>query len=233
MKVEKRLYKCGVCGIENEYLVYLSNFVRGYSDFDMKPVGSSMGIGDNIMECPNCHYANYKIYTTIESRLSNNLDSWNNSSGFQDIIKNYSGALRKILLVAKQYENSMDYSNAYKTYIMASWVSDGNESNKFRDKACQIFTNKILANYKNDLLQIVDILRMENKFNDAIKIINAIKELTDKSDDNTLKILEAEKYFIENKDINRHNLFEIYNKDFPVKTQKKNIFQRLLSFKHH
>lgn len=50
MKVQKKIYKCAVCGTENEYLDYMSNFVKGYSDFDMKPVGSMMGIGANIME---------------------------------------------------------------------------------------------------------------------------------------------------------------------------------------
>lgn len=95
----------------------MSNFVKGYSDFDMKPVGSMMGIGANIMECPNCHYSSYQINTTIESRFTNNFKLWNELSEFQEIIKKYSGALRKILLVAKQYENNMDYSNAYKSYI--------------------------------------------------------------------------------------------------------------------
>ncbi len=114
MKVQKKIYKCAVCGTENEYLDYMSNFVKGYSDFDMKPVGSMMGIGANIMECPNCHYSSYQINTTIELRFTNNFKLWNELSEFQEIIKKYSGALRKILLVAKQYENNMDYSNAYK-----------------------------------------------------------------------------------------------------------------------
>ena len=30
-----------------------------------------MGIGANIMECPNCHYSNYQINITIESRFTN------------------------------------------------------------------------------------------------------------------------------------------------------------------
>lgn len=210
MKVQKSLYKCGVCSIENEYLDYMSNFVRGYSDFDMKPVGSMMKIGANIMECPNCHYANYKIDTTIESRLANNLELWNTLSEFQKIIKNYSGALRKILLVAKQYENNMDYLNAYKTYIMASWVSNDKNASNFRVKACQLFVDKILPNYNNNLLQIVDILRMEGSFDNAIKLIGAVKGITDESDENLLKIIDAEIEFIKNKDLKRHNLSEIF-----------------------
>lgn len=210
MKVQKSLYKCGVCSIENEYLDYMSNFVRGYSDFDMKPVGSMMKIGANIMECPNCHYANYKIDITIESRLANNLELWNTLSEFQKIIKNYSGALRKILLVAKQYENNMDYLNAYKTYIMASWVSNDKNASNFRVKACQLFVDKILPNYNNNLLQIVDILRMEGSFDNAIKLIGAVKGITDESDENLLKIIDAEIEFIKNKDLKRHNLSEIF-----------------------
>ena len=143
MKVQKKIYKCAVCGTENEYLDYMSNFVKGYSDFDMKPVGSMMGIGANIMECPNCHYSSYQINTTIESRFTNNFKLWNELSEFQEIIKKYSGALRKILLVAKQYENNMDYSNAYKSYIMASWVCNEKNASDFRIKACQIFAEKV------------------------------------------------------------------------------------------
>lgn len=208
MKVQKNIYKCAVCGTENEYLDYMSNFVKGYSDFDMKPVGSMMGIGANIMECPNCHYSNYKINSTIESRLANNLELWNRD--FQEIIKKYSGALRKILLVAKQYENNMDYFNAYKSYIMASWVCDEKNASDFRIKACQMFAEKILPNYNNNLLQIVDLLRMEGDFNNAIKIIDAVKGLTDESDDKFIKIINAERGFIQKKDINRHNLGEIF-----------------------
>lgn len=210
MKIIKNIYKCGVCGVENEYIDYLSNFVNGYSDFDMKPVGSMMEIGANIMECPNCHYANYKIYNTIESRFANNLDLWNRSSNFQEIIKNYSGNLRKILLVAKQYENNMNYSDAYKLYIMASWVSDDKNASRFRIEACQLFADKVLPNYKNNLLQIIDILRMESSFDDAIKVINSVKELANESDEKFLKIIDAEIKFIKNKDSKRHNLSEIF-----------------------
>lgn len=210
MKVQKNIYKCAVCGTENEYLDYMSNFVKGYSDFDMKPVGSMMGIGANIMECPNCHYSNYKINNTIEPRLANNLELWNELSEFQEIIKNYSGDLRKILLVAKQYENNMDYSNAYKSYIMASWACDEKNASDFRIKACQMFAEKILPNYNNNLLQIVDMLRMEGNFDDALKVISSIEQITDESDDKLLKIINAEKDFIQNKDTNRHNLGEIF-----------------------
>ena len=210
MKVQKKIYKCAVCGTENEYLDYMSNFVKGYSDFDMKPVGSMMGIGANIMECPNCHYSSYQINTTIESRFTNNFKLWNELSEFQEIIKKYSGALRKILLVAKQYENNMDYSNAYKSYIMASWVCNEKNASDFRIKACQIFAEKVLPYYNSNLLQIVDILRMEGEFDDALKVIGSIEQITDEFDDKLLKIINAEKIFIQNKDISRHNLGEIF-----------------------
>ena len=210
MKVQKKIYKCAVCGTENEYLDYMSNFVKGYSDFDMKPVGSMMGIGANIMECPNCHYSSYQINTTIESRFTNNFKLWNELSEFQEIIKKYSGALRKILLVAKQYENNMDYSNAYKSYIMASWVCNEKNASDFRIKACQIFAEKVLPYYNSNLLQIVDILRMEGEFDDALKVIGSIEQITDEFDDKLLKIINAEKIFIQNKDISRHNWGEIF-----------------------
>ena len=103
----------------------------------------------------------------------------------------------------------MDYSNAYKSYIMASWVCDEKNASDFRIKACQMFAEKILPNYNNNLLQIVDMLRMEGNFDDALKVISSIEQITDESDDKLLKIINAEKDFIQNKDTNRHNLGEI------------------------
>ena len=44
MTFQRRYYKCGVCGVENEYIVYTSDFVTNYPDFDMKPVGSKIPI---------------------------------------------------------------------------------------------------------------------------------------------------------------------------------------------
>lgn len=210
MKVLKNKYKCAVCGVENEYLDYMSNFVSGYSDFDLKPVGSRMGIGSNIMECPNCHYANYRIDTAIERRFLNRLELWNSSEEFQDIIKKYENPLRKILIVAKQYENNMDYSKAYNAYIMASWVCEEKEASAFRRKACEIFISKVLSKYNEDLLQIADILRMEKDFINAKCITNAVKELADESDDRIKKVIEGEINFIESKDANRHNLSEVF-----------------------
>ena len=118
--------------------------------------------------------------------------------------------MRKILLVAKQYENNMEYFNAYKSYIMASWVCDEKNASDFRIKACQMFAEKTLPNYNDNLLQFADMLRMEGDFNNAIKVIDAVKGLTDESDDKLLKIINAEKDFIQNKDKSRHNLGEIF-----------------------
>lgn len=104
----------------------------------------------------------------------------------------------------------MDYSNAYKSYIMASWVCNEKNASDFRIKACQIFAEKVLPYYNSNLLQIVDILRMEGNFDDALKVIGSIEQITDEFDDKLLKIINAEKNFIQNKDISRHNLGEIF-----------------------
>lgn len=210
MEVIQEKYKCAVCGEENEYLDYLSNFISGYSDFDMKPVGSMMGIGENIMECPNCHYASYRIDTTIDQRFTNHLKWWNNDTECQEIIKNFSGSLRKILLVAKQHENNMDYSEAYKLYIMASWVSYEKDASNFRVKAYQMFVKNELPKYTDNLLQIADIMRMEGKFDNAKQIACAVKNLTNESDKKSSKIIDAEIGFINSKDSKRHNLGEIF-----------------------
>ena len=74
MKVFRKIYKCGVCGTENEYVVGGSGFMRGYSDFDLKPSENLWAVGSGILECPNCHYANYKIDNPIEARFLNNLE---------------------------------------------------------------------------------------------------------------------------------------------------------------
>lgn len=75
----------------------------------------------------------------------------------------------------------MDYTNAYKLYIMASWVSNEKNSSDFRVKACQMFVEKILPNYNSNLLQIADMLRMEGNFDNAINALCAVKQLADES----------------------------------------------------
>lgn len=209
MKAERKMLKCAVCNRESEQMLYMSDFIRGYPDFDGKPVGSRLGVGGNIMECPYCHYANYNITETIESRLFNNLDLWNSS--FQSIINNYSGPLRKILLVAKQYENHMKYKEAYRTYTLASWASETEEQEKeFRCKALDIFFKKVIQNYRDDLLQITDMVRMEGKFDLALELNEVVDKITYKSEEKVLKTIDAEKNLIENKDSKRHNLKEVF-----------------------
>ena len=88
--------------------------------------------------------------------------------------------------------------------------SDEKNASDFRIKACQMFAEKTLPNYNDNLLQFADMLRMEGDFNNAIKVIDAVKGLTDESDDKLLKIINAEKDFIQNKDKSRHNLGEIF-----------------------
>ncbi len=210
MKVVKNTYKCGVCGKENEYTDILSNFISGYNDFDMKPVGSMMEIGDNIKECPDCHYASYNITDPIEKRFSNNLELWNNSTEFQEIIKKYDGNLRKVFLVANQYKNNMDYENLCKSYIMLSWICDEGEAKEFRIKACEIFIKKMLPKFRDNFLQIADLLRMIDEFEDSNIILDSMKLITHSSEESILKIIDAEKKYISENDSSRHNLGEIF-----------------------
>ncbi len=212
MKVVKNKYKCVICKQENEYLDYMSFYSRGHADFDGKPVNSMAGIGAAIMECPNCHYANYKIDEAIENRFYKNPDLWN-LSDFQNIIKNYPNPLRKILLVALQYEHNLDHIRAYKTYILASWVADEKEASEFRRKALSIFINKVLPERNDDYLQIADMLRQEKEFDIAKCFTTAIKELTDRDHEKQLEAINAEENFIINKDSARHNLGEIFKKE--------------------
>ena len=209
MKVVKNKYKCVICKQENEYLDYMSFYSRGHADFDGKPVGSMMSIGANIKECPNCHYANYKIDEAITNNLYHAPELWNRQE-YQNIIKNYSNPLRKILLVAHQYEHNLDYQNAYRHYILASWVAEGKEASDFRRKAIGMFIDKVLPNRNDDLFQIADLIRMEEEFDIAKCFTNALKELTDQNHERNLKAIITEEEFINNKDSQRHNLKEAF-----------------------
>ena len=212
MKVVKNKYKCVICQQENEYTDYMSNSMRGYSDFDGKPDGSMMSIGANIKECPNCHYANYEIDKAIERRFYQYPELWN-LHDFQDIIKQYPDPLRKILLVALQYEHNLNHKDAYKHYKLASWVAEEKEASEFRRKALSIFINKVLPGRNDDYLQIADMLRQEKEFDIAKCFTTAVKELTDRDHEKQLEAINAEENFIINKDSTRHNLGEILKKN--------------------
>lgn len=213
MKLIAEEHKCAVCGETNRYNEICSYYTGGYLDFDMKPTGSMLGIGQEIMECPNCHYANYSIDTTIEKRFFNNLELWKKSSDFNEIILNYSGALRKVLLVARQYENTHDYKNLYKTLIKASWLCDDERANEFRYRACEIFLDKVLNKYRDEFLQITDLLRMTKEFEMANELLKVTKNITKETEKDIMQIINAEEEFIKNNDTSRHNLREVFEKN--------------------
>ena len=212
MKIIEKEYKCAVCGEVNKYNVVLSYSTRNYLDFDMKPTESMVGIGEEIMECPNCHYANYNIDTAIEQRFSNNLELWNKAGEFQEIISNYSGSLRKILLVAHQYDNNQDYKNLYKTLIKASWICEDERASEFRNMACEVFLYKVLNVYRDEFLQITDLLRMNNEFDMAEELLIITRDITEETDQNVLHIINAEEKFIKENDVSRHNLSEVFER---------------------
>ena len=233
MKIVEKTYKCAVCGEENEYYVGMSNYISGYSDFDLKPVGSLGGIHSGILECPSCHYANYDIEKSIESRFENNVGLWHINEKIQSIIDNYSGELRKVLLVATQYCDNMQYDKAYNLYIMASWLTDKKKDIEiFKSNANSLFLKYALPKYCQNILQMADVLRTTKNFDVSEYLLNAtenlIKVIGDDDPNEIIKpidIINEEKLFITKKDSKTHNLEEIVKK----KNQKKNKF--LDSFK--
>ncbi len=194
----------------------LSNFSMGYSDFDLKPVGSISGINSGILECPSCHYANYDIENSIEMRYANNVELWNKDNEIQAIINNYSDELRKVLLVATQYCNNGQYAKAYNLYITASWLTDKEEEiNLFKSNANYLFLNYTLPRYCKEILQMVDVLRTTKQFDTSKRLLKAtenfVKIMRDDPKD-TIKpidVMKAEKLFIRKKDSKTHNLGEI------------------------
>ena len=65
-------------------------------------------------------------------------------------------------------------------------------------------------NYREDLLQVIDLLRMVKEFDIASGLLESVKIMTDDSDKNMLAIIDAEQKYIDNNDVTRHNLSEIF-----------------------
>ena len=218
MKIINQEKKCAVCGEVNQYSEILSSHNFGYPDLDLKPASDNIGLG--IQECPNCHYCNYDISNTIERRFYNNLELWNSDDDFKELKSIENDRLRRVLIVAQQYKDNLDYYEAYKNFLAASWLCEKEEEiNKYQGEAMHLFFDKIFNNYIDDILQAVDIFRMNGGLDQASLLLRMLEELYkdetkfDEEDIFKKKIINAERQLISNGDTKRHNAGEFVNKN--------------------
>ena len=204
---------CPVCGKEAEYKEINSYSVFGSPGLDRKPNNSMKPLGEEIQECPYCHYCNYDISKLIESRFANNLELWNNDEEIQEIIKTETGALRKYLLLAKMYENKMDYLGMYYALINAGWLSEKEKAKKYLHDALSVYIWEILPTVRSDLMQLADIARQCEYFDVASDVLGAVHHLINEDDQEHYKFEENfihyELSLIEKQNSAPHNIDEI------------------------
>jgi len=212
MKIERIEKKCPVCGKEVE-----CNEIMSYSNFsspnlDLKPIKSMLALGDEVQECPYCHYCNFDLSKPIEKRFVNHKDLWDNDEEIQEIIKNEQGATKKYMLVAKQFENNMDYENAYNTYIKASWVASSEKAKKLREDAIDIYIGYVLPNIRTKLMQMADIARQNGYHDVSCALLEATHNLLNEEDEGynlEESIIHYEFELNDIQDIKPHNVDEI------------------------
>ncbi|MFA6859962.1 MAG: hypothetical protein WCR30_01070 [Clostridia bacterium] len=216
MKVEKVKKICAICGKENFYNQVVSFSNQGKSDFDLREPQSLLSDGSLIQECPECHYCSYDISKLVEQSYYYEMykkEKWINN--FESIFKNESNnAVRKYLIMAKQFHNNSQFLDEFKMLIGASWAceDDKEKSNKLKNEAIDLYFKEILKNRRTQLMQLSDLARQVEKFDIAKDLITASSLLTNENDKDyefIKKVIDYESKFILNKDSKRHNLSEI------------------------
>ncbi len=206
MKIIQNIYECAVCHHKSTYDDILSYARLGYPDFDGKPKDASL-ISLGIKECPHCHYANYDITKTISPLFMNNLELWQKDKKAQELLKIQNNDLRKILLIAWQYQEEKNYYNAYQMYLKASWVCDNKDDEKaYRYEALRIFDEHILKNLSTEIIRFSETLRLEGYFKDARDVLDCFENIFDEKEK---EVCEKIKKYITSQDTKRHNLEEI------------------------
>lgn len=209
MRIIENIYKCAVCNKEAKYNDVLSWHNFGYGDMDGKPKNDSI-IGFNIKECPHCHYVSFDITEPIVHKYCNNLKDWQKSKILEEMQKIKNDRLRKIVGVARQYEENQQYFLAYKTFINASWVCDNEEDESYyRQVGLKILFDNVLKRVPDEILIICDLLRMDGHFEDALEFLDLCDGIFDDETENEFKIHKALIQMAKNKDNKRHSLEEI------------------------
>ena len=211
MEIERVKIKCAVCGKESEQMVVISNYVSGAPDLDLKPNGSMMGIGENVQECPYCHYCNYDISQAVQSRLEleDSLKLWENDEDIQNIIKSDENpTVKKFLLLAELYRGNLEYEKALKALISASWVTSDDKAKELRNQALSLYISNVIPRIRTKLLQMADIARQNEEYDVALSLVDALTNLLNKKDCDYKELksfAKFEKKLIKEKDNQRHN----------------------------
>lgn len=214
MNIIKKEEKCVVCGYKSHQEDVLSYSCFDYCDFDQKPSFRMFKPSSLIKECPNCHYCHYALDQALSFEI-NKFEDWQNNEEINKLISITDSNVRKTLILSKQYEQIGNNYRAYKLLIEATWyLADEELINKLRKGAYELY-KKSLKEGCEDFIQMADVLRMDKEFEEAIKIIEKVKELLINEEleySNLKKIMVKEEELIINKDFKRHNLDEIFKK---------------------
>ena len=71
----------------------------------------------------------------------------------------------------------------------------------------------MLNKYRDEFLQITDLLRMTKEFEMANELLKVTKNITKETEKDIMQIINAEEEFIKNNDTSRHNLREVFEKN--------------------
>lgn len=163
-----------------------------------------------IIECPHCHYCNYKLDYLVDPSyekydIKERLLRWNRC--VKEFLDEKNNELRKVLILESEYR-FIEYAvpERVKLLIEASWVCDDERASEFRNKAINIYL-KNRWKYECYTLKVIDTLRQENEFDQAEELLNLIKDPScDKPN------FEAERVLLNNKDNKPYTCKEVEEK---------------------
>lgn len=203
--IEKK--KCACCNKIVAYDNLASCSVLGYGDLDFRKNISLGGIvlDNEIEECPHCGYISTDIrYKTKE------FDSFFSSELYGFYKDEWIGINRTIQRFIKyaffeEWRGNLD--NAYRFYIKAAWKYDDLEDPKSawqcRSRAISLL-KKIRNKSSKQILEMCDLYRRTEQFEEAIKVLDSFSESFYIEDEIEMKIVKYQIYLCSWKDPSRH-----------------------------
>ena len=195
-------FTCPLCHEEFKYWVQFSYTTFG-RNLDLKPFGAAV-IPSPVPKCPNCHFVfNDKMFDDDElSKLKEHIEKENLFS-INPNMPNYYYLAQEFEILQRKPENI-----AY-MFLSAVWENKDKERNE------ELILNAIQYidmidnssdEYNNYQLIKLDLLRRTGLFEEALLLIDQIKEDEIFYKDYILQIIELQEKLVSENDINEHAL---------------------------
>lgn len=214
MRIINENLKCACCGEVSEQEVLLSFSTFGAPDLDLRASGmSSRAFIYSLQICPKCNY----VANDISEKVSESLFACKKEY-YQEAVKdcNKNGMdldARKFFLMALVDEENGNFMSASNNYICAFWLTEiSDEKIAAKLLARAVTQRKKVYNQLDErgLVQTMDLMRRNKEFDAVIRECEMLlKDEKKNFSENERKMLKYQIKICKQKDVTRHNFFDV------------------------